>query len=81
MTLSRKTTVFHREISPYHILTLIKKKLGILNFIFGFSGVIDPDETGFDDFRMNISANTKPYATRLYPVNQGPRWGGFMKKN
>jgi hypothetical protein len=34
--------LFHREISPYHIFSLNKKSWGILNFIFGFSGVIDP---------------------------------------
>jgi hypothetical protein len=32
--------LFHREITPYHILTLTKKSWGILDFIFGFSGVI-----------------------------------------
>jgi hypothetical protein len=35
--------LFHREISPYYILTLTKKKV-----ICGFSGVIDPA-----DFRSN----------------------------
>jgi hypothetical protein len=28
-----------------------------------------------------FSANTKPYAKRLHPVNQGPRGGLFDKKN
>jgi hypothetical protein len=39
--------LFHREISPYHILTLY------LDFILGFSGVTDLAETDFDDFRSD----------------------------
>jgi hypothetical protein len=33
--------------------TLSKKSYGILNFIFGFSGVIDTAETDFGDFRSD----------------------------
>jgi hypothetical protein len=45
--------LLHREVYPYHILTLTKKNWGILDFIFGFSGVIDPAQTEFDDFRSD----------------------------
>jgi hypothetical protein len=45
--------LFHREISPHHILTLNKKSWGILSFIFGFSGVIDHAKTVFAVFRCN----------------------------
>jgi hypothetical protein len=48
------TKLFHREISPlYHILILTKKSWGILDFIFGFIGVIDPAETDVDDFQSD----------------------------
>jgi hypothetical protein len=34
-------------------ITLSKKSYGILNFIFGFSGVIDTAKTNFGDFRSD----------------------------
>jgi hypothetical protein len=37
-----------------------------------FSGVNDPAEIRILSI---FSANIRPYAKRLYPVNQGPRWG------
>jgi hypothetical protein len=35
------------------VITLSKKSYGFLNFIFGFSGVIDTGETDFGDFRSD----------------------------
>jgi hypothetical protein len=37
----------------YDVITLSKKSYGILNFIFGFSSVIDTAETDFGDFRSD----------------------------
>jgi hypothetical protein len=45
--------LYHREISPYHILNLNKKGGEIRHFIFGFSALNDPAETDFDDFRSD----------------------------
>jgi hypothetical protein len=54
--------------------------LGNLKKNFGFRGVIDPAETDLATLVSNISANTKPYAKRVWPVNQGPIWVLLMKK-
>jgi hypothetical protein len=35
------------------MLTLNKVRWGILDFLFGLRGVIDPAETDFDDFRSD----------------------------
>jgi hypothetical protein len=43
--------LFHREISPYHSLTLTKQELGKSRL--HFSGTIDPAEADFDNFRSD----------------------------
>jgi hypothetical protein len=60
--------LFHLEISSYHILpvTLTKK---VVEFIFGFSGVIHPTETDFDNFRSDyLGKNETIYETALARV-------------
>jgi hypothetical protein len=55
--------LFHREISPYHISTLTKKKLG--NSRLNSAGSLTPLKPILTTFEAIISANTKPYAKRL----------------
>jgi hypothetical protein len=38
----------------YHTFTLQKKSWGILDFIFGFRGVIDRAEIDFGDYRIDF---------------------------
>jgi hypothetical protein len=41
-------------VSSYHTITLQKRSWGILDFIFGFRGVIDPAETDFGYLRIDF---------------------------
>jgi hypothetical protein len=59
----------------YPILTLTKKCWGILDFICGFSGVIDPAETDFDGFRSDYLGEDEAICETDLAREEGPRWG------
>jgi hypothetical protein len=52
----------------------------MLNFIFGFSGVIDTAETDFRDFRSDYLGEYVAKCETVLARESGPRWGWFVKK-
>jgi hypothetical protein len=74
--------LFHSELSPYHILTLNKQKSwGILDIIFGFSGVIYPAETELDDFRSDYLGEDEAIWETALAHESGPYVGVIDEKN
>jgi hypothetical protein len=51
---------------------LNKKSWGIQHFILGFSGVIDPDETDFDDFRSDYLGKYEAICKTALARESGP---------
>jgi hypothetical protein len=49
-----------------------KKNWGILNFIFGFSGVIDTAETDFRDFRSDFLGEYQAICKTALGRESGP---------
>jgi hypothetical protein len=61
-----------RKIYPHHILTLNKRSWGLLDFIFGFSWVINPPETDFDDFQSNYLGKYEAICKMALALESGP---------
>jgi hypothetical protein len=68
--ISRKN--IYREISSYHALTLNKKSWGIIYFIFGFSRVIAPTDTDFEDFRSDYLGEYEAICETALARESGP---------
>jgi hypothetical protein len=68
--------------SQHHIFTLNKKTSWGIVLYTSFSisaGSLTPLQPTLTTFEAIISACTKPYAKRVSPVNQGPKWGRLMR--